>query len=238
MLYCVTNRCNFACSHCLGSFGRQGTDMKVSDFEFAINRLSFDPIILITGGEPFVHKDIESIIEKAVATGKLVTVISNGSLLGQHKEFLKEKLRSGKFFVQVTWDKRYYTGEPDWKAVKELGLEVDRELIVLDSLGRAKENGLKSYGRRYPMCVNSLLVSIQKGYDIKEVVKCLTGAGKFCTFTVEPDLKLTLSECHRVELCDLKDENWERIAGQKIKNGISCKECGLNSEVAYKMLGR
>lgn len=85
--WAVTNSCNFKCKHCFISApttSRKDLDLdsciKIIDKleEFGIHDFS------ITGGEPFIRKDIMEIIQCAKSKGILLTgIFTNGSLLTQ-----------------------------------------------------------------------------------------------------------------------------------------------------------
>src|ERR671935_355525 len=97
----VTDRCNFRCVYCMPKevFGR--------DYRFLDRRelLSFEEIerlarvfaahgvekIRITGGEPLVRRDLERLIAQlATIPGLDLTLTTNGSLLPQKAQLLKE----------------------------------------------------------------------------------------------------------------------------------------------------
>jgi radical SAM protein with 4Fe4S-binding SPASM domain len=83
----VTTRCNLTCQHCSNASGRGGVDMKKGDLFRIVDRLSEEGILNfdITGGEPFVRKDVLEIAEKCCNTFYDVTIATNGTLIGKEE---------------------------------------------------------------------------------------------------------------------------------------------------------
>lgn len=89
----ITQNCNYQCYFC----HREGVDRKSdsllnsSDYEylFSICQEEFNwNNVSITGGEPFMSKEIDQTIEKIHKKGGNITVISNGELLLKHKKVI------------------------------------------------------------------------------------------------------------------------------------------------------
>ena len=86
----VIGACNYNCIYCSASKQIANNDiLSYEDFLkiFEIFQEKKLCKLSITGGEPFLHKDIEKIIETSVHNFS-VTVLTNGSLLESHSEFL------------------------------------------------------------------------------------------------------------------------------------------------------
>ena len=85
----ITYRCNFRCDFCFlkdGLLNRSGTELTLDEISGIVayaaeQRLSF----FLTGGEPFVRKDCETIIETIRKQGLKVGVNSNISLLNEKR---------------------------------------------------------------------------------------------------------------------------------------------------------
>jgi MoaA/NifB/PqqE/SkfB family radical SAM enzyme len=87
MVFEITHRCNLKCNMC-GHYGEAGVNPKYRD-ELSIPKLkiiiddisSFSPFVTITGGEPFIRKDIMEILwlfkEKNISFG----LLTNGTLI-------------------------------------------------------------------------------------------------------------------------------------------------------------
>ncbi len=74
--------CNFQCLHCSSLLEGQSPSLSKSHILSAMNQLSYFGIneFVITGGEPFLHKEIREILEEAVKLYKII-VTTNGSQL-------------------------------------------------------------------------------------------------------------------------------------------------------------
>ena len=89
----VTDRCNFRCRYCVPSTPFTVIEHeKIARYEeiLRIVRLACDlgiTKIRITGGEPFVRKDILSFLEQLCAIDRLkdISITTNGSLLTREK---------------------------------------------------------------------------------------------------------------------------------------------------------
>jgi MoaA/NifB/PqqE/SkfB family radical SAM enzyme len=83
----VTTRCNLTCQHCYISAGSDGVDMKREDLFRIVSKLSEEGTLNfdISGGEPFVRKDIFDIVEKCCNTFYDVTISTNGTLIGKEE---------------------------------------------------------------------------------------------------------------------------------------------------------
>jgi cyclic pyranopterin phosphate synthase len=138
----VTDRCNFRCVYCMPKevFGR--------DYRFLERRelLSFEEIerlarafvahgvekIRITGGEPLVRRDLERLIEKlAVITGLDLTLTTNGSLLPQKAEALRD---AGLQRVTVSLDS---LDDEVFTAMNDVDFPVARVLEGIDAAAAA-----------------------------------------------------------------------------------------------------
>ncbi|MDX1618029.1 MAG: radical SAM protein, partial [Balneolaceae bacterium] len=93
----VTDRCNLRCKYCMPE---KGIDFADSDRLFTIGELSRLSHILvdlgiekirITGGEPFVRKDLMTLLRNLTRIGglKTISVTTNGTLIGDHIDELK-----------------------------------------------------------------------------------------------------------------------------------------------------
>ena len=87
----LTKRCNLECAHCYisaGSWHRASEELsteecfRVLDEIFELNP---NPMLILTGGEPLVRDDLESIAQRASAGGATVVVGTNGTGLSEER---------------------------------------------------------------------------------------------------------------------------------------------------------
>lgn len=91
----ITNKCNLRCKHCLSTSGSArenelSTEEAISVLEtlqsIGVNKIYF------TGGEPFSRKDFLKLLERTVALGMQVAIITNATLLQKTTIEMIEKL--------------------------------------------------------------------------------------------------------------------------------------------------
>lgn len=102
----VTSRCNLHCSHCYrdsapGNKPEEMTDKKCLAFVREIKELN-PPIVLLTGGEPLLRKNIFDIIRRCKKERLRVGLSTNGTLVDKHTA---KKIRaSGVDYVGISID--------------------------------------------------------------------------------------------------------------------------------------
>jgi len=88
----ITNLCNYNCIFCHreGVFNEDEYELNRSDWRFLFETAVELGIrsFKITGGEPFLRKDIVDIIRDIVELGGLVSIVTNGSLLDNYVDKL------------------------------------------------------------------------------------------------------------------------------------------------------
>ncbi len=104
----ITDRCNLNCKYCYDRFGynkRENCDISLEDFSLIVEEANeigiFD--INLSGGEPFIHKDILKFIE-IIKSAKLgISIVSNGTFIG--KEIAKSLFELEIIpFIQISFD--------------------------------------------------------------------------------------------------------------------------------------
>ena len=93
--YYVTTQCNFNCAYCEYFGARRNPqaeeqlDLDRAMCVLSIIRTGVDSLI-VTGGEPLLHPDIDALIDRARRDLKFrhLTLLTNGSLLPQHEAIL------------------------------------------------------------------------------------------------------------------------------------------------------
>ncbi|NTV13883.1 MAG: GNAT family N-acetyltransferase [Desulfobulbaceae bacterium] len=97
-----TTRCNFRCWYCIGRHMKQ-RDIRKEDFAKVLeNAPTIRSIALVGEGEPLLHPEFFEMAGMAVASGKKVVIISNGSLLND--ENVKKLCESGVAYVSISLD--------------------------------------------------------------------------------------------------------------------------------------
>ena len=103
----LTNRCNQACRHCLfSSSSRETAELSGSRIrEIAAQAAGLGcRVFSLTGGEPFVHPEIEGIVDSLLGHEEAhVVVLTNGILLRDHAEALGRWPRE-RFHLQISLD--------------------------------------------------------------------------------------------------------------------------------------
>jgi 12,18-didecarboxysiroheme deacetylase len=82
----VTSRCNLTCTHCYASVGQNvGNELSTAEALAVLDDLAAFgcPVVLFSGGEPFVRPDILTLARYAVAKGLRVVFSTNGTLIDE-----------------------------------------------------------------------------------------------------------------------------------------------------------
>ena len=95
--YNVTNRCNMRCTFCSVP-DLPNPDMTLPQVESALDRVAEMgiPVVGVTGGEPFLRKDLADIMKAIEVRGMKTTLVTNGEALTQAR---MEELREVKNIV-------------------------------------------------------------------------------------------------------------------------------------------
>ncbi len=88
----LTRRCNLSCSHCYldaetlqhGSEGELSTD-EVRELLSEIAERSTDTMVVLTGGEPLLRRDLEVLVEHGSKLGLSIVIGTNGVLLSDQR---------------------------------------------------------------------------------------------------------------------------------------------------------
>jgi len=100
----ITNRCNFSCPHCIANgSNNKNIDLSQSNIKKFLKKLSSAGVIRvdITGGEPFLRKDLNDILLFAHQCNLATVVTTNGSIMT--KDNIKA-LKESKTFANVSID--------------------------------------------------------------------------------------------------------------------------------------
>lgn len=88
----LTRRCNLACEHCYldaealtTASDNELSTLEVNQLLDQIAEFHGQAMVVLTGGEPLVRKDLEAICEHGFALGLMVVIGSNGALLTERR---------------------------------------------------------------------------------------------------------------------------------------------------------
>jgi len=81
----ATSACNLRCVHCYASEGKSSGELTTKQGLALIEQLTEygAPVILFSGGEPTLRKDLPVLIERAVKSGRRAVISTNGTLITQ-----------------------------------------------------------------------------------------------------------------------------------------------------------
>ncbi|MCE5275367.1 MAG: radical SAM protein [Deltaproteobacteria bacterium] len=81
----ATSACNLRCVHCYASEGKASGELTTKQGLDLIEQLTDygAPVILFSGGEPTLRKDLPVLIERAVKSGRRAVISTNGTLITQ-----------------------------------------------------------------------------------------------------------------------------------------------------------
>jgi cyclic pyranopterin phosphate synthase len=182
----VTDRCNFRCVYCMPKdvFGR--------DYQFMDRRelLSFEELervarafvahgvekLRITGGEPLLRRDLDSLIARLASLGDLdVTLTTNGALLAKQAAKLRA---AGLSRVTVSLDS---LDDETFRAMNDVDFPVARVLAGIDAAAAA---GL-------PVKVNTVVKRGLNEGSILELARFFKGSGHVLRFIEYMDVGAT-----------------------------------------------
>ena len=184
----VTDRCNFRCTYCMPREifgpGYQFLDRaEILSYE-EITRLARIFIahgvekIRLTGGEPLVRKDLDSLIAQLRATPGLrdLTLTTNGSLLRNQARKLKA---AGLERITVSLDS---LDDAVFQSMNDSGVPAS---VVLDGIEAAREAGLD------PIKVNAVVKRGTNDHTIVDLARHFKGSGVIVRFIEFMDVGAT-----------------------------------------------
>ncbi|MEQ8820179.1 MAG: PqqD family peptide modification chaperone [Sumerlaeia bacterium] len=151
----VTDQCNLQCKHCYVVMGNMPkTKLSTTDVFRLLDEymdLRGECVVNITGGEPFLRKDILDIIEKALQRTRFVTVTTNAMLI---KDEQMERLAKLPVRIQVSLDgpsaeiHDFVRGQGSfaktWAAIERLGALGAPDVIISTTLTRCLLDQVKA----------------------------------------------------------------------------------------------
>ena len=102
----MTRRCNLRCVHCYSSSQniRYGNELTPAEAKAMIRNLATfgSPVILFSGGEPLMHRDLPELARYAVDQGMRAVISTNGTLITRQKAAVFKEI--GLSYVGVSLD--------------------------------------------------------------------------------------------------------------------------------------
>ena len=114
----ITKNCNFKCIQCYNSPHSVSPELSFEKLKYIVDQLVDNNCfsMVVTGGEPLLHRDFEKFWEYTYKKGVLLTLFTNGFLADQHLDLLE---KYPPFLIEITLygfsDKTYQkvTGRAD-----------------------------------------------------------------------------------------------------------------------------
>lgn len=107
----VTDRCNLRCNHCFywSSLNKKSYELSLDDLSRIASSLAHPITLSITGGEPFLRKDLREIASMFAESGKVkeIGLASNGFLPDEIESFCEKFCSTYKYIplsVQISLD--------------------------------------------------------------------------------------------------------------------------------------
>lgn len=127
-------RCNLACGYC-NEYDKVSKPVPLDEVRGWLDRLAAlrTEIVTLSGGEPMLHPDVDSIITGVRARGMVAGIITNGTYLQERR--IEGLNRAGLQYLQISIDNR----KPDATSQKSLEL-LDGKLVRLAKLARFQVN--------------------------------------------------------------------------------------------------
>ena len=170
----VTDRCNLRCNYCMPSEGidfvRNDKLLTIDELKFVAETLVSQGIdkIRITGGEPFVRKDLMLLLEHLSTLSGLkdISVTTNATLIGPHIDTLKSlgikninvslDAINRETFERITRRDQYDTVQENLIRLISEGFNVRINFIVLDGQNEQDIIPILEVMKHYPVSVRFL----------------------------------------------------------------------------------
>jgi MoaA/NifB/PqqE/SkfB family radical SAM enzyme len=216
----LSHRCNYNCKMC-------GVVKILKGYELTKEKVcqSFDEIslwdnyltVVLTGGEPFLRKDIFEIINYGVDKNIKIEVVSNGSLIDS--EFADKIIRSKLSNIAISLDG---AKEETHDAIRQKGA-YKKTLAAIENLVTAKKKN--GYGPQISVWTTIMKENVKELFDIISLVRDL---GVEClvyhpVIVFQDDMQNTSSEAKfwlGEEDSDILRLEIDKIVGYQKKNGL------------------
>lgn len=256
MLIKITDKCTMGCTHCLSDCTEKGEHMTFEMFKEAIafnNSLPSHMIspLLISGGEPFEHPEIEKFIDyliqvcndekdksfpllQLIDTPKAI-ITTNGDWISKHPDYVRYIYNATKeIWFQVVIDDRYYPIHVDEESLKvHPNVKVCYGVQSIYPQGRAITNNLE-HNRKSSSCFNVRALAKQIGSGPMTLDKIITSiflkGHLSCCPHVDINGKIKVGESRLCPVCSDIHKSTTEIVDDII--AFRCSQCDfINSKL-------
>jgi predicted nucleic acid-binding Zn ribbon protein len=206
---------------------RDGKNMQMDVYKDVLEFIKKmgSPFVLLSGGEPTLHPDIERMVKISKENYHLHTyLLSNGTFLTDSK---KEKILGLNVPIQITNDKRYYPVRIP--IIKHENLLYTHKIFTINNCDNVIKNNIE-VTRIAPTCFN--LRSLVRVLGFEEAISKLRAMGKYCTPSVNFDGSVVAGEGGR---CPEVGKVWNdiKVISKNIEE-LTCDNCKLISNLPYR----
>jgi pyruvate formate lyase activating enzyme len=203
--------CNFKCSFCFNPELIEDSE-KIKDidekevFDFLEKQKKWLDALVISGGEPLLHKDLPDFIKKIKTMGYLVRIYTNGTNPNMLKELIDNKL-----IDSVAMDIKAPLTEEKYEAVTNVKDIVEN---VKKSISLIMNSGIDYEFR------TTVVPGLHSEKDIEEIAKYIKDAKLFVLQKFLPENALDEKLKKLKTQPDDEMERLAKIAGKCVKNVI------------------
>ena len=226
MLIRITNKCTMGCSHCMiDASSPDGEHMPMAVFKKALSfaRDAGSLGLILSGGEPFEHPQLEEMVALAQKTAAVTIIATNGLFtLDSEKLELAKRMSA---FIQVTNDPRYYPKRIDESKLKDMpNVSVESTIRIMYGCKRSRAAGYEPT-RLSPFCFNVRSASRKLGFSA--AISILERAGKFCSPSINADGTIVAGEADTCYgLGNVREDSVSDV-DRRIRGMNECNRCGL-----------
>jgi MoaA/NifB/PqqE/SkfB family radical SAM enzyme len=160
-----TAGCNLKCAMCFVRFARTGNDLGIEQWKkIVIQVKKFHPRIHLSGGEPFIYKNIRPLIEEIRKAGLFLHITTNGTFLEEYAEAI---LKSSVNQIDISIDGLRETHDQ----VRGVAGTFDKVLAGLDKLKRAKGE------RTLPVIKMNSILNFERPSDMEKLLAVMADHG-------------------------------------------------------------
>ncbi len=215
----VTHECNASCVHCSAFRRSRDGSLTTGQWCEVVDQCADLGItdVIITGGEPLLHPDLDIIIRRIVENGCVADLFTNGYLLSE--ENLERLSEAGCDTIFVSLDSPWAEEHDRLRGVPGLyqqaiaGIEraVSRGMAVGISTYMSREKVQRGYHRHFLALCKRLGVRELTVFDLVPTGRC-----------IKQD-ELILTDAEREAFRPIQEEQWKDFRGPRV-----CLMCHVN----------